>query len=88
MLGLMADIVGILAGFSLMLPAAKDNIYRLLEAHHRQREASGTAWPGLRTIIADAWKERRDSYSAFDTFCIFLGGLGLMVSFALKLASS
>jgi hypothetical protein len=84
-LGLWADIIGIFAGFFLMLPAAKDNIYRFIEARHRQQRTA-SSWPGLRTIIADVWKERRDS--AFDTLCIPLGGFCLMVSFALKLASS
>jgi hypothetical protein len=69
-----------------MFPAAKDNIYRFIEAHNRRRQTD-SSWPGLRAIVADVWKERRDSYSAFDTLCIFLGGLGLMVSFALKLAN-
>lgn len=86
-MGLWSDIIGILAGFFLMLPAAKDNAYRLLEARNRQRRERGS-WPGLRTIIAEVWRERRESYSAFDTLCILLGGIGLMVSFALKLASS
>ena len=87
-MSLWADIIGIVAGFFLMLPAAKDNIYRFVEARHRQKEARGSAWPGLRTIIADAWKEKRDSYSPYDTLCILLGGIGLMVSFGLKLAGS
>jgi hypothetical protein len=86
-LGLWADIIGISAGFFLTLPAAKDNIYRFIEARHRQQRTA-SSWSGLRTIIADVWKERRDSYSAFDTWCILLGGFCLMVSFALKLASS
>jgi len=82
-----ADIIGILAGFFLMLPAAKDNVYRFMEARQRQKQAR-KSWPGLRGIIADVWKEKRESYSAFDTLCILLGGFGLMVSFALKLAGS
>ena len=86
-MSLWADIIGILAGFFLLLPAAKDNIYRFIETRHRQREARGPSWPGLRIIIADVWKEKRDSYSPYDTLCILLGGLGLMVSFGLKLAS-
>lgn len=86
-MSLWSDIAGILAGFLLMLPAAKDNIYRLVEARNRQRNAAG-AWPGRRAIVADAWREKRDAYSAFDTLCILFGGVGLVVSFTLKLASS
>ena len=86
-MNLWSDIIGLLAGFFLMLPAAKDNIYRFIEARNRQKETHGS-WPGLRRIVADGWRVKRDAYSAFDTFCIMLGGLGLMVSFSLKLASS
>jgi hypothetical protein len=32
---LWADILGIVAGFLLMLPAVKDNIYRYVQARHR-----------------------------------------------------
>jgi hypothetical protein len=42
----------------------------------------------LRTIIADVWKEKRDSYSPYDTLCILLGGFCLMLSFGLKIAGS
>jgi hypothetical protein len=84
---LWSDISGILAGFFLMLPAAKDNIYRFIERYHQQSQ-SGASFPGLAVMLAEVWRERRDSYSAFDTLCILLGGLSLVVSFALKLASS
>jgi len=87
-LNLWADILGLVAGFFLMLPAAKDNIYRFIEARHRRKETHSPSWPGLRIIIADVWKEKRDTYSPYDTLCILLGGLGLMVSFGLKLAGS
>jgi hypothetical protein len=70
-----------------MLPAAKDNIFRFIEARNRQKQAH-RSWPGLRTIVADAWREKRDGYSAFDALCILFGGVGLIVSFSLKLASS
>jgi hypothetical protein len=85
---LWADILGIVAGFLLLLPAAKENVYRAIEARHRRREARSPSWLGLRTIIADVWKEKRDSYSPYDTLCILLGGLCLMASFALKIAGS
>lgn len=86
MLSLCSDIIGILAGFFLMLPAAKDNIYRFIEATHRQKQAQ-SPWPGLRSIVAEVWRQKRDSYSVWDTLFIALGGTGLMISFALKLAS-
>jgi hypothetical protein len=86
MLALWSDIIGIVAGVFLMIPAAKDNVYRFKERLNRQREEQ-SPWPGLRKIVAGAWKEQRDAYSAFDSACIFLGGLGLMASFSLKIAS-
>ena len=92
-MNLWADILGIVAGFLLMLHAAKDNVYRLFEARHRHSEARGAEphrpfWPGLRTAIADGWKDRRDAYSPYDTLCMLLGGLCLMASFGLKIAGA
>jgi hypothetical protein len=84
---LTSDIIGLLAGFFLMLPAAKENVYRFIEARNRQKEAHGS-WPGLRRIVAEGWRTKRDAYSPLDTLWILLGGAGLMVSFALKLASA
>jgi hypothetical protein len=86
-LSLWSDLIGILAGFLLMLPPAKDNTFRFIEARHRRR-AANSPWPGLRTIVGDVWKEKRDSYSAFDSLCLTLGGVGLMTSFVLKLVST
>lgn len=86
MLSLWSDIIGIASGFLLMLPAAKDNLYRFFETTERQKKTK-SPWPGLRVIVADVWKQKRDSYSALDTLLIALGGVGLMISFALKLGS-
>lgn len=80
-----SDIIGLLAGFFLMLPPAKDNVYRFMEARKRRAE-TGAAFPGLAKIIAEVWHERREAFSSFDMLCFLLGGLGLVISFALKLA--
>jgi hypothetical protein len=81
---LWSDGIGIVAGLSLMIPGTKDNIYRFFEADaQRKRELS--PWPGLRTFVVDAWRQRRDSYSPWDSVCMLAGGLGLVVSFVLKI---
>jgi hypothetical protein len=81
---LLSDAVGIVASVLLMIPAAKDNIYRFVEAQHR-RKAQRSPWPGLQAFVIDAWKERRDGYSAWDSLWMLLGGLSLAGSFVLKL---
>ena len=80
-----ADIIGLVAGFLLMLPAAKDNIYRFREAANRNAAKSARV-SGMFKIAAEAWKQQREGYSAADSLCIGLGGVGLMVSFGMKLA--
>lgn len=78
---LWSDAIGILAGICLVLPPARDNYFRLQES--RQRRADD-GWPGLRVILADAWRQKRDGYSALDSVFIALGGLGLIAAFGLK----
>jgi hypothetical protein len=79
-----SDAVGILASILLIIPAAKDNLYRFIEAQHK-RKAERSPWPGLHPFIVEAWKTRRDSYSPWDSFWMFAGGLGLAISFLLKM---
>lgn len=81
---LLSDAIGIAASIFLMIPAAKDNIYRLVETQQR-RKAARSPWPGLHAFVVDAWRARRDGYSAWDSLFVFFGGLGLAGSFALKL---
>jgi hypothetical protein len=81
---LLSDAIGILASILLMIPAAKDNVYRFVEAQHK-RKAQRSPWPGLQTFIIDAWKLRRDEYSPWDSLWMLLGGLLLAGSFVLKL---
>jgi hypothetical protein len=81
---LLSDAIGIVASIFLMAPAAKDNIYRFIEAQQR-RNAARSRWPGLRAFVVEAWKSRRDGYSAWDSLWMLLGGIGLAGSFVLKL---
>jgi hypothetical protein len=80
---LLSDFVGIVASLFLVIPGAKDNVYRFLEAQHR-RKAEKSRWPGLHTFIIEAWRHRRDSYSPWDSIWLLVGGLGLAGSFVLK----
>jgi hypothetical protein len=80
---LLSDAVGIVASILLMAPSAKDNIYRFVETQAR-RKAARSPWPGLHAFVVDAWKARRDGYSAWDSLWMFLGALGLAGSFVLK----
>jgi len=80
-----ADIIGLIAGFLLMLPGAKDNFYRFREAANR-RTAEKARVRAVFKIAAETWRKQREAYSAADSLCIALGGIGLMISFAMKLA--
>ena len=80
---LLSDGIGILAGLSLMIPGAKDNVYRFFEAN-AQRKREHSPWPGMRTFVVEAWKQRRDSYSPWDSAFMLAGGFGLVLSFVLK----
>jgi hypothetical protein len=82
---MLADLIGFVAAFFLMLPAGKDNWYRFAEMRQR-RKAERSTWPGFRRIAAEVWKQKREGYSAWDSLFISLGGIGLMLAFALKLA--
>ena len=75
---MLADIIGLVAGFLLMLPAAKDNCYRFREAANRQT-AERARVRGMFRIAAQAWRQQREAYSAADSLCIGLGGIGLMI---------
>lgn len=80
---LWSDGVGILASLVLVIPPAKDNFYRFMEAHNlRKRENS--PWPGLRSFIITAWREKRDAFSFWDSIFMIGGALGLAFSFLLK----
>jgi hypothetical protein len=81
---MLADLIGFIAAFFLMLPAAKDNWYRFAEMRQRRKQARST-WPGFRKIAAEVWKRQREGYSAWDSLFLALGGAGLMLAFALKL---
>lgn len=80
---LLSDAVGIVASICLIIPPAKDNLYRFIEAQHK-RKAEHSPLPKLRSVIVEAWRTRRDSYSPWDSLWMIVGGLGLAGSFLLK----
>ena len=77
-----SDAIGILASLVLVIPGAKDNFIRFKEAGQEKKRAADKT--PLRNFVAKAWKKRRDSFSAWDSFFMIVGGLGLAASFALK----
>jgi hypothetical protein len=77
-----SDAIGIVASLILVIPAAKDNFYRFQEAYQRKKAASDKT--PLRRFIIEAWRQKRDSFSAWDSLYLAVGGLGLAASFALK----
>lgn len=77
-----SDAIGIVASLILVIPGAKDNIYRFREARQRKKEKQDKT--PLRKFVIEAWRKKRDSFSAWDSLWMILGGLGLAASFALK----
>jgi hypothetical protein len=81
---LLSDIIGALAGGALAYPAAKDQILRYARQRELHKAVSGRL-RRFRTVVAAGWEKKRSDYDGLDSFLIGLGGLGLLLSFALKL---
>ena len=84
---LTSDIVGVLASFALLVPAAKDQILRFSQ-FDQQRKSAQSKWPGLRKTVAGAWGIKREAYSAWDSLFLAAGAFGLVVSFALNIVNA
>ena len=81
---LTSDLLGFIAALLLLIPPVKDQAYRF-KAAQQERKDKRSPWPGLRNIIAQAWRRKRDSYDGWDSAFMFFGFLGLAASFFVKL---
>ena len=82
---LASDLIGALAGGALAYPAIKDQCLRYARERERLKALTGRL-RRYREIVAAGWEARRADYDGLDSFLLALGGAGLAVSFALKLA--
>lgn len=67
--------VGFLGSLCLLVPAAKDQLYRF-KTDQQTRKSAHSPWPGVRTAIASAWRVRRESYDGMDSLFMLLGAHG------------
>lgn len=81
---LASDFVGLLGSLFLLIPAAKDQLYRF-KVDQQTRKSARSRWPGMRKAIASAWRVRRESYDGWDSLCMLLGAMGLFAAFLLKM---
>jgi hypothetical protein len=79
-----SDLVGFIGSLCLLVPAAKDQLYRF-KTDQQTRKSAHSPWPGVRTAIASAWRVRRESYDGMDSLFMLLGALGLFTAFLLKM---
>lgn len=82
-----SDLVGLGASLSLLIPVLKDQYLRFETARHEERQAQAR-WRAIADTVASAWRAKRDGYSGWDSFFTFLGILGLVVSFFMKVVES
>ena len=82
---LASDFMGAVAGVLVAIPAFKDQYYRF-QREQQKRQQSSSRFPGVRATIASAWERKRSSYDGIDTAFLGAGGIGLVLSFLLKLA--
>jgi len=81
---LASDFIGFLASICLLIPAAKDQLYRF-KTDQQTRRSAGSHWPGLRKGIASAWAIQREGYDGIDSLLMLLGAAGLIFAFLLKM---
>jgi hypothetical protein len=54
---LASDLVGFVGSLFLLVPAAKDRLYRF-KTDQQTRKNAQSPWPGVRKAIASAWRVR------------------------------
>jgi hypothetical protein len=81
---LASDVIGFVGSLFLLVPAAKDQLYRF-KTDQQTRKSANSPWPGVRNAIASAWRVKRESYDGRDSLCMLLGALGLFSAFLLKM---
>jgi hypothetical protein len=81
---LASDLVGFVGSLFLLIPAAKDQLYRF-KTDQQTRKSERSPWPGVRMAIASAWRVKREGYDGWDSLLMLLGALGLFSAFFLKM---
>jgi hypothetical protein len=81
---LASDLVGFVGSLFLLIPAAKDQLYRF-KTDQQTRKSERSPWPGVRMAIASAWRGKREGYDGWDSLLMLLGALGLFSAFFLKM---
>ena len=78
-----SDAIGIVAGLSLVVAPARDQWARW-KSLDEAKKAEGSVWRGARLVLSKGWEAHRNRFSGIDSLTTAMGGLGLAISFTLK----